>query len=186
MSQVGAAVKDVFRVLGTAVVDGLSESLHRRKSRSWKPKSRFEVGPQRYSHKLPPRSAGPTKKYWKETSAQCCISCCGEECESRKNKVTTVLFFSIFVWDQSGSNIKPSAVQPRTDLLASESCPWLPAGGVIHPAVAVMAMRWQSACGVLQHLHRIYASFHFFSAGLNPNREARSDATLPRSMDLEQ
>ena len=37
--------------------------------------------------------------------------------------------------------------------LASEFGPQLPQGEIIYPALAVMAMGWQSACGILQHTH---------------------------------
>ena len=50
--------------------------------------------------------------------------------------------------------------------------------------MAVMAMGWQSACGVLQLIHRNLCFLPPpMGAGLDPSREVRRDAPLPGSMD---
>ena len=54
----------------------------------------------------------------------------------------------------------------------------------VYPALRVVLMGWQSACGSLQFFHR---SLCFLppplGAGLDPSREIRRDMPLPRTMD---
>ncbi|CAK0801859.1 unnamed protein product [Prorocentrum cordatum] len=68
--------------------------------------------------------------------------------------------------------------------IAAEFCPHLANEEVVYPAMAVMAMGWQSACGILQHIHRNLCFLPPpMGAGLDPSREVRRDAPLPGSMD---
>ena len=50
----------------------------------------------------------------------------------------------------------------------------------VYPAVTVMMMGWQSACGVLQHAHRrLCFAPPPLGAGLDPSREVRKDMAMP-------
>ena len=65
--------------------------------------------------------------------------------------------------------------RPVPYILASKLCPALPQGEIIYPAMAIVAVGWQSACGILQHTRRSLCSLlRPLGAGLDPNREVRS------------
>ena len=54
----------------------------------------------------------------------------------------------------------------------------------VYPALRVMPMGWQSACGLLQYFHRRLCFLPPPSgAGLDPNREIRRDMPLPLKMN---
>eukprot|EP00959_Pyramimonas_sp_CCMP1952_P334313 7001268-Pyramimonas_sp.AAC.1 len=64
--------------------------------------------------------------------------------------------------------------------IAAEFCPELDSEEVVYLAMAVMAMGWQSACGILQLIHRNLCFLPPpMGAGLDPSREVRRDAPLP-------
>ena len=72
--------------------------------------------------------------------------------------------------------------KPVSGQFASKWAPDLWAEESVYPAVAVMAMGWKSACGLLQQIHR---KLRFLpkpmGAGLDPSREVGRDGPVPRS-----
>ena len=55
---------------------------------------------------------------------------------------------------------------------------------VVYPALRVMPMGWQSACGLLQYFHRRLCFLPPpLGSGLDPSREIRRDMPLPQTMD---
>ena len=72
--------------------------------------------------------------------------------------------------------------KPVSGQFASKWVPDLRAEESVFPAVAVMAMGWKSACGLLQQIHRkLFFLPKPTGAGLDPSREVRRDAPIPRS-----
>ena len=57
---------------------------------------------------------------------------------------------------------------------------------VVYPALRVMLMGWQSACGLLHYFHRRLCFLPPpLGAGLDPSREIRRDMPLPRTMEAD-
>ena len=54
---------------------------------------------------------------------------------------------------------------------------------VVYPALRVMPMGWQSACGLLQYFHRLCFLPPPLGAGLDPSKEIGRDIPSPRTMD---
>ena len=53
----------------------------------------------------------------------------------------------------------------------------------MYPALRVMPVGWQSACGLLQYFHgRLFFLPPPLGAGLDPSREIRRDMPLPLTM----
>ena len=67
--------------------------------------------------------------------------------------------------------------------LAAEFDPTLAKEPEVYPALRVMPMGWQSACGLLQYFHRRLCFLRPpLGAGLDPSREIRRDMPLPLKM----
>ena len=68
--------------------------------------------------------------------------------------------------------------------LAAEFDPALANEPTVCPALRVMPMGWQGACGLLQYFHRRLCFLPPpLGAGLDPSRETRRDMPLPLTMD---
>ena len=72
--------------------------------------------------------------------------------------------------------------KPVSGPFAAKWAPDLMTEECVYPAVAVMAMGWKSACGLLQQIHRKLCFLPKpMGAGLDPSREIRRDGPVPRS-----